>query len=36
MQQLIEAARATPKGQKKDYSTEMPKGYDPKFVEAAT
>ncbi|EIE18923.1 putative valyl tRNA synthetase [Coccomyxa subellipsoidea C-169] len=33
---MIDAARATPKGQKKDYAAEMPKGYDPKFVEAAT
>ncbi len=36
MQRMIDAARETPKGQKKDYSAEMPKGYDPKFVEAAT
>ena len=32
----IKAARATPKGQKKDYGGEMPKAYDPKYVEAAT
>ncbi|BDA49044.1 Valine-tRNA ligase [Coccomyxa sp. Obi] len=36
VQRMIDAARETPKGQKKDYSAEMPKGYDPKFVEAAT
>lgn len=36
VQQMIEAARSTPKGQQKDYAAEMPKGYDPKFVEAAT
>ena len=32
----VEEARATPKGQKKDYSGDMPKAYDPKFVEAGT
>ena len=36
MARRIEAARATPKGQKKDFSCEMLKGYDPKYVEAAT
>ena len=36
VQRMIDAARETPKGHKKDYSAEMPKGYDPKFVEAAT
>ena len=35
MSQVIQAARATPAGHKRDYSGEMPKGYDPKFVEAA-
>ena len=32
----MEQARATPRGQKKDYSGDMPKAYDPKIVEAAT
>ena len=32
----VDKARATPKGQKKDYSGDMPKAYDPKFVEAGT
>ena len=32
----LEAVRAIPKGQKKDYGAEMLKGYDPKYVEAAT
>lgn len=35
MAQTIAQARATPVGQKRDYSGEMPKAYDPKFVEAA-
>lgn len=35
MEKLLEAARATPPGDKKDYSGDMPKAYDPKFVEAA-
>ena len=33
---LVTAARATPAGQEKDYSGEMPKVYDPKIVEAGT
>ena len=32
---FVEQARKTPAGSKKDYSGEMPKTYDPKFVEAA-
>jgi hypothetical protein len=32
----LEAVRAIPMGQKKDYGAEMLKGYDPKYVEAAT
>ncbi len=35
MRLVTEAALATPKGQKKDFSTEMPKTYDPTYVEAA-
>ena len=35
MRVVTEAALATPKGQKKDFSTEMPKTYDPTYVEAA-
>jgi hypothetical protein len=35
MRLVTEAALATPKGQKKDFSTEMPKTYDPMYVEAA-
>ena len=31
----LAAARATPPGQKKDFSGEMPKSYHPKYVEAA-
>ena len=32
----LEHVRAVPKGRKKDYGAEMLKGYDPKYVEAAT
>ena len=32
----LEHVRAVPKGHKKDYGAEMLKGYDPKYVEAAT
>jgi len=32
----LEHVKALPKGQKKDYRAEMLKGYDPKYVEAAT
>ena len=35
MRRITEAALATPKGRKKDFCTEMPKGYDPTYVEAA-
>ena len=35
VQQVIEHAKATPKGQKKDVSKDMPKGYCPPAVEAA-
>lgn len=35
MAKIVDAARATEAGHKKDYSGEMPKAYDPKFVEAA-
>ena len=35
MRRITEAALATPKGRKKDFGTEMPKGYDPTYVEAA-
>jgi len=35
MRLVTEAALATPKGQKKDFRTEMPKTYDPTYVEAA-
>ena len=35
MARRIQDAQATPKGQKKDFSSEMLKGYDPKYVEAA-
>lgn len=37
MEALIEKAAATPKGTKKPYGSleDMPKGYQPKFVEAA-
>ncbi|KAK9797446.1 hypothetical protein WJX73_007614 [Symbiochloris irregularis] len=35
MAQIIDAAKATKPGHKKDYTGEMPKAYDPKFVEAA-
>ncbi len=34
LQAWIDAARATPAGQKKQLSEEMPKGYAPKAVEA--
>ena len=38
MEALIQQANATPRGQKKSYSSieAMPKGYHPRFVEAAT
>lgn len=38
MELLIQKTQATPKGQKKTYSTidDMPKAYHPRFVEAAT
>ena len=38
MEALIQQANATPRGQKKTYSSieAMPKGYHPRFVEAAT
>ena len=35
MRRITQAAQATPKGQKKDFGTEMPKGYDPIYIEAA-
>lgn len=35
MKRMTDAALATPKGQKKDFSSEMPKTYDPIYVEAA-
>ena len=35
MRRITEAALATPKGRKKDFGTEMPKGYVPTYVEAA-
>ena len=35
MKRLTEAALATPTGQKKDFGAEMPKTYDPVYVEAA-
>ena len=35
MQAWIDAARATPEGEKKRVEGEMPKGYAPKAVEAA-
>uniref|UniRef100_A0A061RC03 Valine--tRNA ligase, mitochondrial n=1 Tax=Tetraselmis sp. GSL018 TaxID=582737 RepID=A0A061RC03_9CHLO len=35
MQRIIDAARATPKGAKKDTAAAMPKGYCPPAVEAA-
>lgn len=33
---ILEQAQRLPRGQKKDYGAEMLKGYDPKYVEAAT
>lgn len=30
-----EEVRATPAGQKKDFTRELPRGYDPQYVEAA-
>ena len=38
MEAMIQAANATPKGAKKAYGSieNMPKGYQPRFVEAAT
>jgi len=35
VKELIDRARATPKGQKKDISSDMFKGYCPPAVEAA-
>lgn len=35
VQAWIDAAKATPAGQKKQLPAEMPKGYAPKAVEAA-
>ena len=32
----LEEVQQLPRGQKKDYGAEMLKGYDPKYVEAAT
>ncbi len=32
----LEQVQQLPQGQKKDYGAEMLKGYDPKYVEAAT
>lgn len=35
MESIVAAARATPKGDKKDTSAAMPRGYSPPAVEAA-